>query len=167
MLSKSPFDANLTQLIFREIKKCSDETNRQSISFILHHPRCLSNESDCCGSPNQSCKASSYSSNVTQVTKDENLIIKGNNLLALASLKKKYANSVKCIYIDPPYYFIDNILTQSDAIFDAIILVDCKEMMEYGDCLHLHMQYIDRKTQGFTLSFKSGNDPPRTDRTTT
>lgn len=51
-----------------------------------------------------------------------------------------------------------HILTQSDAIFDAIILVDCKEMMEYGDCLHLHMQYIDRKTQGFTLSFKSGND---------
>ena len=31
-------------------------------------------------------------------------------------------------------------------------------MMEYGDCLHLHMQYIDRKTQGFTLSFKSGNN---------
>ena len=31
-------------------------------------------------------------------------------------------------------------------------------MMEYGDCLHLHMQYIDRKTQGFTLSFKSGNE---------
>ena len=51
-----------------------------------------------------------------------------------------------------------HILTQSDAIFDAIILVDCKEMMEYGDCLHLHMQYIDRKTQGFTLSFKSGNE---------
>lgn len=51
-----------------------------------------------------------------------------------------------------------HILTQSDAIFDAIILVDCKEMMEYGDCLHLHMQYIDRKTQGFTLSFKSGNN---------
>ena len=37
MLSKSLFDANLTQLIFRENKKCSDETNRQSISFILHH----------------------------------------------------------------------------------------------------------------------------------
>lgn len=50
----------------------------------------------------------SGSTAVTQVTKDENLIIKGNNLLALASLKKKYANSVKCIYIDPPYYFIDN-----------------------------------------------------------
>lgn len=38
----------------------------------------------------------------------DNLIIKGNNLLALASLKKKYAGLVKCIYIDPPYYFLEN-----------------------------------------------------------
>lgn len=34
---------------------------------------------------------------------DDNLIIKGNNLLALHSLKKKYAGKVKLIYIDPPY----------------------------------------------------------------
>lgn len=32
-----------------------------------------------------------------------NLLIKGNNLLALHSLKKKFANKVKLIYIDPPY----------------------------------------------------------------
>ena len=34
---------------------------------------------------------------------DDNLIIKGNNLLALHSLKKQYAGKVKLIYIDPPY----------------------------------------------------------------
>lgn len=33
----------------------------------------------------------------------ENLIIKGNNLLALHSLKKQFAGKVKLIYIDPPY----------------------------------------------------------------
>jgi adenine-specific DNA-methyltransferase len=33
----------------------------------------------------------------------ENLIIKGNNLLALHSLKKQFAEKVKLIYIDPPY----------------------------------------------------------------
>ena len=33
----------------------------------------------------------------------ENLIIKGNNLLALHSLKKQLAEKVKLIYIDPPY----------------------------------------------------------------
>lgn len=33
----------------------------------------------------------------------ENLIIKGNNLLALHGLKSEYAGKVKLIYIDPPY----------------------------------------------------------------
>src|SRR5699024_7746371 len=33
----------------------------------------------------------------------DNLILKGNNLVALHSLKKRYAGKVKLIYIDPPY----------------------------------------------------------------
>ncbi len=33
----------------------------------------------------------------------ENLIIKGNNLLALHSINKQFADKVKLIYIDPPY----------------------------------------------------------------
>ncbi len=33
----------------------------------------------------------------------ENLIIKGNNLLALHALKKQFTGKVKLIYIDPPY----------------------------------------------------------------
>ncbi|MBU1754013.1 site-specific DNA-methyltransferase, partial [bacterium] len=33
----------------------------------------------------------------------ENLIVKGNNLLALHCLKKRFAGKVKLIYIDPPY----------------------------------------------------------------
>jgi adenine-specific DNA-methyltransferase len=35
----------------------------------------------------------------------DNLIIKGNNLLALYSLREKYKGRIKLIYIDPPYYF--------------------------------------------------------------
>jgi adenine-specific DNA-methyltransferase len=38
-----------------------------------------------------------------ELTDDDNLIIRGNNLLALHSLKKRYAGKVKLIYIDPPY----------------------------------------------------------------
>ncbi|KXO15572.1 DNA (cytosine-5-)-methyltransferase [Clostridiales bacterium KA00134] len=34
---------------------------------------------------------------------DDNLIIKGNNLLALSSLLSRYEGKVKLIYIDPPY----------------------------------------------------------------
>ena len=33
----------------------------------------------------------------------DNLLIKGNNLLALHSLKARYAGQIDCIYIDPPY----------------------------------------------------------------
>ena len=40
---------------------------------------------------------------VKSISADDNLIIKGNNLLALHSLKKQYAGKVKLIYIDPPY----------------------------------------------------------------
>ncbi|MCE9886002.1 DNA methyltransferase, partial [Obesumbacterium proteus] len=33
----------------------------------------------------------------------ENLLIHGDNLLALKALEQKYAGKVKCIYIDPPF----------------------------------------------------------------
>ena len=45
------------------------------------------------------------SSPVSEIKDTDNLIIKGNNLLALHSLKKRFAEKVKLIYIDPPYYF--------------------------------------------------------------
>ena len=38
----------------------------------------------------------------------DNLIIKGNNLLALHSLLNEFGGKVKLIYIDPPYYFKNN-----------------------------------------------------------
>lgn len=40
---------------------------------------------------------------VQEIKDNDNLIIKGNNLVVLHSLKKRYAGKVKCIYIDPPY----------------------------------------------------------------
>jgi len=36
-------------------------------------------------------------------TRKDNLIIKGNNLIALHSIKEKYEGKIKLIYIDPPY----------------------------------------------------------------
>ena len=35
--------------------------------------------------------------------KSENMLIHGDNLLALKALEQQYAGQVKCIYIDPPY----------------------------------------------------------------
>lgn len=40
---------------------------------------------------------------VVELNESDNFIIKGNNLLALHTLKKRYAGKVKLIYIDPPY----------------------------------------------------------------
>lgn len=41
----------------------------------------------------------------TGIDDSDNLIIKGNNLIALYSLKERYAGKVKLIYIDVPYFF--------------------------------------------------------------
>ena len=38
---------------------------------------------------------------------DDNLIIKGNNLLGLSSILKNYKGQIQMIYIDVPYYFND------------------------------------------------------------
>ena len=55
-------------------------------------------------------------SNIENDENTENMLIHGDNLLALKALEQKYAGKIKCIYIDPPYniaaatpYYDDNI----------------------------------------------------------
>lgn len=55
-------------------------------------------------------------SNCTNDPETENMIIHGDNLLALKALESKYTGKIKCIYIDPPYntgeafeYYDDNL----------------------------------------------------------
>ena len=55
-------------------------------------------------------------SNIENDENTENMLIHGDNLLALKALEQKYAGEIKCIYIDPPYniaaatpYYDDNI----------------------------------------------------------
>lgn len=40
---------------------------------------------------------------ITDISENDNLIIKGNNLLAISSLLKVYEGKIKLIYIDPPF----------------------------------------------------------------
>ena len=40
---------------------------------------------------------------INKFSEKDNLIIKGNNLLVISSLLKRYEGRVKCVYIDPPY----------------------------------------------------------------
>ena len=42
-------------------------------------------------------------SNIENDENTENMLIHGDNLLALKALEQKYAGKIKCIYIDPPY----------------------------------------------------------------
>ena len=42
---------------------------------------------------------------VDSIKENDNFIIKGNNLIALHSLKNRFAGKIKTIFIDPPYYF--------------------------------------------------------------
>lgn len=61
---------------------------------------------------------------------DDNLIIKGNNLIALASLLKRYEGQVKCIYIDPPYNTGDDSFGYNDSFNRSSWLVFMKNRLE-------------------------------------
>jgi adenine-specific DNA-methyltransferase len=60
----------------------------------------------------------------------DNLIIKGNNLLALASLKKEFAGKVKLIYIDPPYNTENGSFSYNDTFNHSSWLVFMKNRLE-------------------------------------
>ena len=61
---------------------------------------------------------------------DENLIIKGNNLLALHTIKEKYAGNIKLIYIDPPYNTGSDSFIYNDRFNLASWLVFMKNRIE-------------------------------------
>ena len=45
----------------------------------------------------------SVASKTSEVSHGSNLLVQGDNLLALKALLPHYTGQVKCIYIDPPY----------------------------------------------------------------
>ncbi|MFY4689884.1 site-specific DNA-methyltransferase [Campylobacter jejuni] len=61
---------------------------------------------------------------------DTNLLLKGNNLLALHSLKKLYANKVKLIYIDPPYNTGNDSFNYNDKFNHSTWLAFMKNRLE-------------------------------------
>lgn len=60
----------------------------------------------------------------------ENLIIKGNNLLALHSLKKQFEGKVKLIYIDPPYNTGSDSFVYNDSFNHSAWLTFMKNRLE-------------------------------------
>lgn len=79
---------------------------------------------------------------------DDNLIIKGNNLLAIASLLKRYEGKIKCIYIDPPYNtgndsfgYNDNFKRSSWLTFMMNRLVVAKRLLSRDGLIFIQINY--------------------------
>lgn len=68
--------------------------------------------------------------NVDSLESNDNLIIKGNNLIVLHSLKKRYAGKVKLIYIDPPYNTGNDSFGYNDRFSYSTWLVFMKNRLE-------------------------------------
>lgn len=67
---------------------------------------------------------------IVEFTDVDNLIINGNNLLALASLLKRFEGQVKCIYIDPPYNTGSDGFNYNDSFNHSSWLVFMKNRLE-------------------------------------
>ena len=74
---------------------------------IFYNETLAPDEVDCLLYPKVFSGAKRYIKNgteeINQFSESDNLIIKGNNLLVISSLLKRYEGRVKCVYIDPPY----------------------------------------------------------------
>lgn len=66
----------------------------------------------------------------TELRPDDNLIIKGNNLLALYSLRERFRNSIKLIYIDPPYNTGNDSFGYNDSFNHSTWLTFMKNRLE-------------------------------------
>ena len=67
---------------------------------------------------------------VSEIKDTDNLIIKGNNLLALHTLKKRFAGKVKLIYIDPPYNIGGDSFQYNDSFKHSTWLTFMKNRLE-------------------------------------
>lgn len=67
---------------------------------------------------------------VDQIDEDDNLVIKGNNLLSIASLLKRYAGKVRLIYIDPPYNTTSDSFKYNDSFNHSTWLTFMKNRLE-------------------------------------
>ena len=81
-----------------------EEQKRQE---VFYNQSLAPDEGDRLLFPKIFCNATRYSTDGETAAEEflptDNMVIKGNNLLSLATLIRNYEGQVKCIYIDPPY----------------------------------------------------------------
>ena len=64
------------------------------------------------------------------ISDKDNLIIKGNNIIAIASLLRRYEGAIRCIYIDPPYNTGNDGFNYNDKFNHTSWLVFMKSRLE-------------------------------------
>ncbi|KAA6507414.1 site-specific DNA-methyltransferase [Helicobacter pylori] len=107
--------------------------NNTKSNELFYHEILHKNEIDVLLSPKALCNFEMHGEgDLESALKDENTnyLIKGNNLIALHSLKKKFAKKVKCIYIDPPYNTGNDSFNYNDNFNHSSWLVFMKNRLE-------------------------------------
>ncbi|WQV29921.1 site-specific DNA-methyltransferase [Helicobacter pylori] len=118
---------------------------------LFYHEILHKNEIDTLLSPKALCNFEMHGQgDLKNALKDENTnyLIKGNNLIALHSLKKKFAKKVKCIYIDPPYNtgndsfnYNDNFNHSSWLVFMKNRLEAAREFLSDDGSIYINLDY--------------------------
>lgn len=84
--------------------------------------------------PKVFCNAKRYTKDREETNikfkEDDNLLIKGNNLISIASLLPKYENKIKLIYIDPPYNTGSDDFSYNDSFNRSAWLTFMKNRLE-------------------------------------
>ncbi|RKV58544.1 site-specific DNA-methyltransferase [Helicobacter pylori] len=107
--------------------------NNTKSNELFYHEILYKNEIDTLLSPKALCRFEMHGEgDLESALKDKNTnyLIKGNNLIALHSLKKKFAKQVKCIYIDPPYNTGNDSFNYNDNFNHSSWLVFMKNRLE-------------------------------------
>ncbi|MGL2539636.1 DNA methyltransferase [Helicobacter pylori] len=107
--------------------------NNTKSNELFYHEILHKKEIDTLLSPKVLCRFEMHGQgNLESALKDKstNYLIKGNNLIALHSLKKKFAKQVKCIYIDPPYNTGNDSFNYNDNFNHSSWLVFMKNRLE-------------------------------------
>ncbi|GAA8421784.1 site-specific DNA-methyltransferase [Helicobacter pylori] len=107
--------------------------NNTKSNELFYHEILHKNEIDTLLSPKALCRFEMHGQGDLQSAlkdKNTNYLIKGNNLIALHSLKKKFAKKVKCIYIDPPYNTGNDSFNYNDNFNHSSWLVFMKNRLE-------------------------------------
>lgn len=82
------------------------------------------------------------------LTEEDNLLIKGNNLIALHSLKKRFAGKFRLIYIDPPFATGNDTFLYNDRFTNSTWLTFmknrleiAKELLAPNGSIYVHLDY--------------------------